>query len=280
MLFGDFNCSTKPGENFNEDTIFYNEKLLIVMDAATNLSKIRFTSEESDGCWLSKNTVSLLSEFLNDSTESIPHALERVSKILKDEINSLGCNNEELYPSGSIVIARIVNDTVEIFSIGDCSALIEFSNSCKKMLIRDDNISKMDNAALNQLKEWREQSGKPIIELTPQIREMLIKNRNKRNKENGYWIFDPTGIAIKYATTLKFNCSEIKSIALMSDGFYSISMFENFSDNSKIISALKSNPAGKMIDDIFEELNKDVQLNKYPRFKIKDDASVVFAKIK
>ena len=215
-----------------------------------------------------------------NSDRTIDDALEKVSKILKDEIDALGCNNEQLYPSGSIMIARIINDTLEIFSIGDCSALIEFTNSCEEMLIHDDNVSKMDNAVLNQLKKLREQSGKSIIELTPQIREMLVENRNKRNKESGYWIFDPTGIAIKYATRLKFALDEIKSITLMSDGFYSISMFENFSDNSKIINALKDNSAEKLIDNIFEELNKDNELNKYPRFKIKDDASVIFAKVK
>lgn len=280
-MFCDFNCFTKAGNCFNEDAIFYNENLLIVMDAATTLTKVNFTSEESDGCWLSKNTVSLLSKLLCDSAISIADALEKVSKILKDEIDALGCNDKELYPSGSIMIARIVNDTVEVFSIGDCSAIIEFKNSSKKeMLIYDDAVSKLDKSVVNKLEKLREHSGKDIVDLIPQIKEMLVENRNKRNKENGYWIFDPTGIAIKYATTLKFNCNDIKSIALMSDGFYSISMFENFSHNADIISALKNRLAEKLIDDIFEELNKDEKLNKYPRFKVKDDASVVFAKVK
>ena len=107
-----------------------------------------------------------------------------------------------------------------------------------------------------------------------------MKNRNKKNTEHGYWIFDPTGIAIKYATTVKFSCNEIKSIALMSDGFYYISMFEKFCDSYKIIEALKNHPAERLIDDVFEKLEKDEKLDKYPRFKIYDDASVVFARVK
>lgn len=280
MLFCDFNCFSRAGGNFNEDAIFYNENLLIVMDAATTLTNVHFTPCESDGCWLSRKTVSMLAELLSDDQKPIADALRTVSETLKAELDALGCDKELSYPSGSIIIARIVDETVEIFSIGDCSAIIEQSSSSEEILIYDKAVAKLDGTVLAELEKMRKQSGKSIAELLPCVKEMLIENRNKRNKENGYWIFDPTGIAIKHGTTYKFSCTDVKSIALMSDGFYSISGFKNFSDNSKIIGALKSCSAQMLIDNIFDEFLKDDQLNKYPRFKITDDTSVVFARVK
>lgn len=278
-MFGDFNCSTRAGASYNEDAIFYNEKLLIVMDGASSLKKVNLTSEASDAHWLSKNTVSRLSEYLSSSEKPVLEALKKVSGELKKEFDSLGCREKDMYPSGSIMVARVAFDMLEIVSIGDLSAIVEF-NDREELFIHDDSVTKLDKAVINKLKKWREESGKSILELKPLASDMLISNRNKRNTDGGYWIFDPTGEAVDHATVLSFKLSEVKSIAIMSDGFYMLSLLDGFSDNKKILDAIKNIPAEKLIDSIFSELDNDAALNKHPRFKLKDDASVVYAKIK
>ncbi len=279
-MFGNFNCSTRAGGEFNEDAIYYHENLLIVMDAATSLNKLHLTPEGSDGCWLSKYAVAMLAKRLENAETTISDALHEVARELKQQLDEFGYwKNSDSYPSASIMIVRSVDDSVELFSVGDCTAIVEFANERQEMLIHDDAVTMLDNTVIASLIEMQQQNGKPIAELLPQVKEMLVANRNKRNTEDGYWAFDPTGAAIEHGTLHIFPKNEISAVALMSDGFYCISSLKELSDPAQLMYALKQYHADMLIDEIFEKLAADSLFNQYPRFKLKDDASVIYAEL-
>lgn len=255
--------------------------MMIVVDAATDLTKTHLTDEPSDGCWFSKNITSLLSEQLRDTSLSILDALERVSFELKNKLDALGyANIPEAYPSASIMITRIIQDSIELFSIGDCTALIEYKNDEGVILIHDEAVTTLDNTVIQRLLTLQQQSGKSIAALIPQVTDMLLNNRQKRNTKEGYWIFDPTGTAIQHGTSFIFKCSDIQSLAIMSDGFYHIASLENYANPNDILTALKNSPADTLIEVLYNELSYDAEFNRFPRFKIRDDSSIIFAKVK
>lgn len=278
-MFCNFNCSTKAGNGYNEDSVFYDGKLLIVMDAATSLDNLHLTPAVSDGCWFSENTVSMLSRLLADSAVSIKDSLRTTASVLKKQLDAYGYNNDaEAYPSGSVMIARIQGSTVELFTVGDCTAVIAFNDARPEKVIHDDSVTKLDNAVIAALLHKQRKSGKSIIELLPEVNSLLLANRKLRNSTNGYWIFDPVGMGIEHGTSLTFNSSEIKAIALMSDGFARISSMKKTHEGA-VLDLLKNTPADVLTDDLFELLDRDSHFNKYPRFKARDDTSVIYAEI-
>lgn len=254
---------------------------MIVIDATTSLTNVNRTDEKTEGCWLSKKAISFLSSCFTDKNISIPEALHLASDLLKKQLNSAENSHADLaYPSASIMIARDLNDKIELFSIGDCTALIKLSGHAGERVIHDDSVTKLDNSILDLLAEKHKTTGISVDELLPSVKDLLIANRKKMNRKDGYWIFDPTGEAIQNGTHLLFPKKAVESIALMSDGFYCITSINPDYDSKNLTKALETTPADELIDYIFHEYENDAHLNKFPRFKLKDDASVVFAKIK
>lgn len=250
------------------------------MDAATNLNKVKLTTEGSDGCWFSKNAISLLAGYLADEARPVQDALMQAAGELRAELDRMGANGDvAMYPSGSVLIVRECKDKIELYSLGDCSAIIRFRNGEQDRYLHDDAVTKLDNAVIARLQELHRESGRAVAELLPDVDELLRENRAKRNRENGYWIFDPTGTGVEHGQRYEWPKEIVKDVTLMSDGFCCLADQEADLSLESLVKRLEQEPAERIVTEIFTCLEGDPLFNRYPRFKMKDDASVIYAQI-
>ena len=279
-MFVNINAYSCAGLEHNEDAVYTAEGLLIVMDGASGLNGIHRTDAPTDACWLSHTAVALLAEKLNASERSIAEALEETAEALRQGLAAFGYPEEpELYPSGSLMIARRLGGEIELYTLGDCTALIRWRDGRPVCCCHDAAVTRLDNAVLTRAQKLADNCGGSVAQALPELRSYVVENRRLRNREGGYWIFDPSGRGIAHGQRLLLPAGEVHSLALMSDGFYDIAQLEGGPTHEELMTLLENTPAAKLVEGLYEALEADPLLDRLPRFKLKDDATVAYARV-
>lgn len=267
----------------NEDCVGVSNKYIFVIDGATCLNEVRIFEEySSDAQWFANKTSEYLKN-LDDETLSISQILNNAMIEIKKQFDykciEKGINIID-YPSAGICVFREIGEYIECFRLGDVLGIIEYNNRSIKLL-QEKNLIKLDQIALKKQIEISKSKKITVKEAKIFINDILIKNRNLMNKSNGYFILEPKGEGIKYGETTRINKSDIKSLACMSDGYSCIvDTYKIVKDYIELIKLLNNGKYKELFKEMDKEQKNDKEYNKYPRFKMRDDSSIVFAKIK
>lgn len=261
-----------PGNKNNEDYLYQGKDSIIVLDGSTNLFEL---DKKIDAEWYVKNFIKQYN-LLNDGSRTLIELLKeavRRMKILHTSIT--GQNPDEIVQktSASIALVHERNGMFHFFSLGDCSILIDFkSRNRAKELIRIEDVSTLDDKVINRMIEIHKKTGIDIIKTKEfdEIKYMLIQNRNKMNKSNGYWVLGFDETAIDHGLYKIYTVEEVSQIIIFSDGF-----------NSKKQSIIDKDffDIEKLYKDLREQENKDKGCNKMPRLKKSDDATLVVIEV-
>ena len=104
----------------------------------------------------------------------------------------------------------------------------------------------------------------------------LKEKRLLKNTPNGYYVLDIDKEAIRHAKYICVPKNSIDMIILLSDGFSSYYECLKLEDNYQTF-FLKNYDTDA--DTLYKQLRRrekeDIYLNKYPRYKISDDASII-----
>ena len=120
-----------------------------------------------------------------------------------------------------------------------------------------------------------------VIDARPMINDDLVKTRLSQNTKDGYWIVSDSLDAVDHALTGTLNANEISQVVGLSDGFSQI--FDTFGilDKETLVKKLKTENLQDLYQILWNKQEEDKFCNKFPRFKIRDDASafnVIFDK--
>lgn len=268
------------GEVCNEDRVFADERFLIVIDGATGLNGIHLTDNYTDAAWLSDRLCELLSRELFDLNASIPEILEKSAVRIKTELDAMGYDKyENSYPSAGVAIARLSGNHLECFSLGDVPVIIAKKDGSVRYIC-DDALSVRDDKVIELMASIHEQTGCTVAETRQQVNDILLKNRLEMNQEGAYYCFEPTGAGIGHITNDRIPLAETAAIALMSDGFYAaLSRFKIVSSREELMQLLINGKAEEILNSLKMLAHEDHTLNRFPRFKIMDDSTVVVAKL-
>ena len=258
---------TRKSHYYNEDRYIVTNDFIMVIDGATSLEKSNL--KPTSGAYL----VSYLKKELPKLNGSV---IERLNIVSKDMHKMLAKNNnvnEKILPSCGISWIEFHNDKIIVHSIGDCEVFITKKDNTTERIVIDD-LLKLDDISLNKLITVSKERNISIKEARPLINEILIKHRLLMNKENGYSVFAPyENPNFKYSTR-EFNIKEVKDIYLYSDGFAdAFTTFKLFKSAEHMFS--KNRNIQKIINNIVKKANEDKNYNKYPRFKLIDDITIV-----
>lgn len=267
------------GEVCNEDSVFSSENVLVVIDGATGLNGIHLTDSDTDAAWLSQRLCSLLGEGLSDLSSAVPEILKRSAAQLKTELDEMGYDRyENSYPSAGVAVARLNNGMLECFSLGDVPVVVTKKDG-SLLYICDGALSARDDKVIEKMKSIHEQTGCTVAQARQQVNDILLKNRLEMNQKGAYYCFEPTGAGIDFITHKDIPIEDISLIALMSDGFYAaVSCFKIISGNEELMRQLTDGKAEEILHSIKSLAHEDTDLNRFPRFKIMDDSSVIAAK--
>lgn len=277
-MFEIISAITKPGGQCNEDAILVSREYMVVVDGATGLEKIHLTNAESDAAWMSHRLCELLEEYLPNTHVSLVNILGKAARAIKRELDGFGYTaHPRAYPSASVAIARQRGKLLECLTLGDAPIFLTLSRQVK--VIYDNSVALRDKVVIDKMIDIHNQTGCDVSEARQKVSEQLLENRRQMNKPGAYYIFEPTGRGIKHSKTCVFRRADVQFISLMTDGFSAAqSCYRLVNSREELMIQLIHGEADKLLESLEKESYSDPQFNRFPRFKLMDDASVIVAR--
>lgn len=240
---------TRKAKQVNEDGTLFKPPYYMVIDGATPLNN-------------DKKSAALLKTYIirhfikiYESERNITKTLQVISQKYY-EIKRYKDEKPVDLPSAGIAIVIDHKDTYELFLLGDTSICVLFKDGNTK-LYHDDRLTHLDQEAI-QIKD------KNVLI------ERLKHNRNLLGTH--YDAFIPSKHLIFKEFTYRLKKEDVRKIRLYSDGFSSI--MDTFNDIDDLNTFMNVD-----IKDILKRIKKlafsDDSLERYPRFKVIDDISVI-----
>lgn len=268
------------GNRCKEDRLGFGEDFLFVIDGATGVTANQIPDYLSDTVWF----VETVTQFLNDklsmeADKKTKDILNGLLKYMNDQFHALEIGNIDKLgmPSAAFIMARKVGAQLEIVSIGDCTGVIEF-RSGKYEVIHDNRVTELDNQVVDAMKRIKGEQDIPLIETKPFVKDLLRENRLLKNKPNGYQVLALSDVALESSIYKKYPYDDIKTICLFSDGVDSYFTDFKIADGAVgLVKDIKEQGIHRLLDRLRIKEEADPYCDRYPRLKMKDDATLIWA---
>ena len=263
-------------ETLNEDCVYVCDDFGFVLDGATGLTKENITPEKSDARWFTQMFKQFLKKKLKNENDSIQDILKEGLTFVNNLYNSFeGANNIKSRPSSGIALFRINKNDIEFFVLGDCCFLVRDKKDNIKLLTTSE-LAKLDGINIKKMVQKAKEHNINVIEARELINDELLKTRLTQNTKKGYWILSDDLKAIDNGFYTKTAKSNITQIIAMSDGFSQIfDVFKLYTQKEFADSIKNGKSLETLYDELYEAQEKDKDCNNYPRFKTRDDASIL-----
>lgn len=270
---------TKEGIIHNEDACAITNNYGFVIDGATGLLNEKVSNMATDAQWFAIEWKNFLQNNLNS-----PFSLQEIFKKGVLEINEKymafeGAQKVVSKPSCAIALYRILNNKLQYFVLGDCSLIITTTDN-QVIELTDEKLSKFENQNLEITNNIAKQANINFIDATKMVTKYLLQTRLKQNTKEGYYILSNSLQAIDNAIYGELELNNVKQIIALSDGFSQIyDKFNLYSIND--FAKLIEN--GTMLQELYNQLwqaqENDKYCNNFPRFKLRDDATIIVCKL-
>lgn len=262
-------------------------KYAILMDGATGLGKNNTIQEN-------KTSAEWYVEFMLDKLETEIHKTPtqnietivkkciREAKVVIDNFqkeNNIKLEEYEI-PSASLAILKDDGVKTKIFLLGDTVTLVKYRQTGIVEVVKNPNqeaLSINDKSVLKRAKEISKErniSVKDTMQDQEIIRALQI-NRAKKNCEcdGGYWTSGTDEKAVEHGVMIDLDNSQIDGVILASDGLdYAILGL----DENQVYKIIQDKGFNYLLEEIRKTQEEDKGYDKYPRFKMSDDASGIF----
>ena len=257
---------------YNEDYIGFGNNYAFILDGASGLVKNKITLD-SDAKWYVNELGKILKNELKQNID-LKTILKNSIKKMSDELKKYDIQNYLELPSACIAIVREYDDNIEFLVMGDCSIIIKNNNSLE--LLTTNEIRKLDGEKIEKMKEIDLKNNISVKESLKYIIDDLKAQRKLRNNINGYYVLDDKIEAIDYAMYKIINKKDVDKIVLMSDGFSTYYECLKIVNNYKeFYEECMNNDVEKLYQNLRTIEKNDQDLNKFPRYKVSDDASII-----
>lgn len=261
----------------NEDIYGVTKTGAFVIDGASALVEKDFIKNENDVSWMGKWWKKYLTNNLDNTEITIKEVLKKGIEAYNKEFSKCAdIDNLKGYEkiSASIGLTRHNNNFLEVYVLGDVEiSLIDDNNICKT--ITDTSIEVLDNKVIKMMKEGLEEREKKIVfkGFTKNELDLLKKNRNKMNTNEGYYILAHSIEAIDSGIEVKIPIKEVSKCLLATDG---IKPLNSKYSRKKLIDLIGVKGVKEIIRELREIENSIIKENKIGGLKSHDDVSMVY----
>lgn len=260
----------KASKRYNEDSFILEDDFYVVMDGATGLYKQTF--RPSDACYFVKEFKKIFKK-CNDFELELSEISKTLYNIFINKYEGSSLKRSYIPSIGlSFISIDKDNNKINLYTLGDPIIFIKFKDG-SNLFFKDDNLTQLDNYVISNMIKVSRQKGISIKEAKIEVKKLLVENRNKLNKDNGYNVFSlyKNGFNFKIAKT-EVDLDKVLYVVLATDGFMQAYDTFNIYDN---IEELFENNLSETYDKMRYLALKDKDYNIYPRFKLIDDATAI-----
>ena len=271
-------CITDRGNAVNEDFVACSDHFGVLLDGASGLSRQRLFANEAptDARWLSETVGAETVRLLKAGANCLDAAHGAYELAAHRYVTKLAASNVApdplLAPSATLAMARLAEREVELLWMGDSPLVVVLRDRIDVLL--DPEIRALDAKAFDRAEELRRlpgNEGKPAREL---VRDMLAHHRSLRNQPDGYRIFDPLEGDPARGGTRRFDRADVIAVLGMSDGMMAAFDTYGMRELDTFCRAATLQSTESLVSDMRTLERTDGKLERYPRFKMSDDASL------
>lgn len=203
-----------PNHSWGEDRVFVGDDRAGVIDGSSPINIVSLGEFHSQAEWLADN---LSKRLILGSNQ---HNLSNACKALTDDLKK---NNQEFLNqltdaiSPCAVFAGIEERDSSVYGyvLGDCTLVVEFSDSEEIQVVTDNRIRHFSNLT-------KEKKNKALAEgrdYKEAVREQMTKNRKAMNTKDGFWTIALRGEYQEEFLEVQYKIEDVKRCLLFSDGF-------------------------------------------------------------
>ena len=275
-------CHPGFGARANEDAIGYGRDYCFVMDGASCLSGQNVVDPVSDAAWMAGKVRDGLCSLL-DAGDPRPtgELLRQVLAPIREEyvraLRSKGVATPEDSPSAGFALFRQRNGMLEFFGLGDCVGTAKLPGGVFFQSL-DTNLPALDQQVLDRMHALHKKTGMSMQEAKKTCTDMLLHNRNLRNKPGGYWILDLLSEdGIDNAREDAWTLTEPVCVGAFSDGFSQLTdVFGVYPDYDALFAAMQETDLEEMFSHLCRLQDADGDCTEHPRFKRRDDTCALW----
>lgn len=273
MFKAKFSCSA-IGNQVNEDYVAVGSTYAVLLDGSSGITGTRVLPHHSgsDAQWFSHFAGDRICDYLDVScgiVDSIRLAVDD-SRVYIGEHGVT--DNEELFPSSTLVVVSVSGELIDIVSLGDSPVFIGLKDG-SLVTMSDARIAELDQAAVDAMVDCSRGRAMTGVQKRAAVNDILLANRQLKNRPEGYWILDPTGVALEHLNVRRFSVKDIDYVCAMSDGLERAFDLFGLADPAAFLATATRESFGKLIVRLRAEENLDPDFDHYPRLKLHDDAS-------
>lgn len=262
-----FSLSSQPGSpaSANEDAVAVLGGFAIVADGAT--------ARTETGCI---HGVSWFARHLVAST--VQHGGLRPSAALAEGIRDtahahrLTCDLASIgAPSAAVGIASVRTDVVDFLALGDVAVVVETVEGVRAVV--DDRVSRTalhERGVADSLPHGSPEKAAALVQM--KRAELAV-----RNTDSGFWVAMSDPEAVNHAITWSVRRDVTRRFAILSDGAARLVDTFKTRDWPAILDLLATDGPSALIHDVRASERTDPAATTWPRNKISDDATVVYA---
>lgn len=209
-----------------EDAVGWSDGAFWVLDGVSSIAPSHHSpavDAESDGLWLVQEYNRALVKACGASKglrEILTDASRDVAKQFEGGRFSPQDHPDEC-PLAAIAIAKTDSSCIQIATLGDCRAIVEYSDGtccvlggCRELEARAERTRTAVRGIVVS------DGGRSVGEIRPQIRAVLASNRRGLNQKGGYWLLTVDAVGPSGATVCEFDLARVTRAILVTDGLY------------------------------------------------------------
>lgn len=265
----------KPEEN--EDCIRTGKDYAYVIDGTNGITDKQTTEEASNGRWYVKELDKKLSNRIENQEKEIEQILSDIISELFDEFEEKVREKDfELKhsetPSAFISIARWNENELELYSLGDCTALIKKENDLERF--RNSKMIELEKKTLEKMQSYKNQ-GLTHEQAVEKVLPEYLKVKRKQDTPGGWYSIGFNPKTPEKGKTKKYDLENIEELLLHTDGLENLKALNNeIEDIKDLYRYIKDKGLEQSIQKMRELEEKDPECNQAPRYKKSDDVAV------
>lgn len=273
MFKAKFSCSA-IGNQVNEDYVAVGSTYAVLLDGASGITGTRVLPHHSgsDAQWFSHFVGGRICGYL-DASRGVIDSIRLAVDDSRVFIGEYGVtDNEDLHPSSTLVAVSVAGDLVDIVSLGDSPVFIGLKDG-SLVTMSDSRIAELDQAAVDAMVNRSRGRAMTGVQKRAAVNDILLANRQLKNKPEGYWILDPTGVALEHLNVMQFSVEAIDYVCAMSDGLERAFDLFGLADPAAFLADLTRESFDELLVRLRAEERQDPDFDRYPRLKMHDDAT-------
>ena len=269
---------TRAGREWNEDRVYSCDDFAFVLDGATCLTNEHYSNYGSDAEWYANWWFEYLKVELKKTKKTIPEILKAGIKKVVNDYKKLSNKMPEDFPSATFSAIRRINGKIEMYTLCDTS-IIFFSKNGDIKFIQDASNGVNDGFNIITVRGFAKKEKTTLLEARKNHADVISNGRLKKNKFGGYHVLSDSVEAIDFGMYNSIDEELIDKVLIMSDGYSQVFDVVKFMTYEQLIRKVNSlSDVKKIYNKLYKYQESDKGCDKYPRFKVRDDASVAFMK--